>query len=346
MLGKTDAWSPALKKTGNGSVSLKAGCSITVAGTVYSFPTDTNIPLPTLSAGDDIAFWCLVDGSLAANKDYATPPAAGAFLIGGAHYAPGGNGSAAQDGGDTTPQFSEYSIWDVKYRPKCKDPRGMVCVNGSFWVDIYLLGVDHHINGTSRYNTTIATGTTKPKRSPMFGGNGVAVQNFNWWAAAEIMKSHGKGLLSYEEFIVAAFGVKENASRGNVGGGGGYTWTGPVTTGLSTTNYGTSNRDEKFTSIWGVIQATGVQWIWGRELAYGQFENNTGLGPSAYYDVAEGRGQLAQEGPRATRAGVFGGKFNNTVQSGSRCYDVADTVQDTSLSISARGRADHYCDLS
>jgi len=41
-----------------------------------------------------------------------------------------------------------------------------------------------------------------------------------------------------------------------------------VTTGLSNNNVGSSNADEKFTSKWGVVQAAGCMWTWGRDFSY------------------------------------------------------------------------------
>src|SRR5690606_32197157 len=131
----------------------------------------TAITMPSLAAGTDYAIWIKPDGSLEATADHVSPPASGSRKIGGFHYAPGGN-AAAQAGGNATPQINEYSFWDLKFRPACSDPRGMVLVAGTFWVDIYLLGVNHHTDGTSRYNVTIADGSSPPKVPTSFGGNG------------------------------------------------------------------------------------------------------------------------------------------------------------------------------
>jgi len=130
------------------------------------------------------------DATIEATADFVTPPASGARQIGGFHYAPGGN-AAAQAGGDTTPAINEYSLWDLKWRPACPDPRGMALVASMFWCDIYLTGVDHYTNGTSKNNVTIADGSSPPKIPAAFGGNGsTAYSGFTWWESAEVLRSH------------------------------------------------------------------------------------------------------------------------------------------------------------
>ena len=44
--------------------------------------------------------------------------------------------------------INEFSIWDVKFRPSCEDPRGMALVSGQFWADIYFTNTNHEVNGT------------------------------------------------------------------------------------------------------------------------------------------------------------------------------------------------------
>jgi hypothetical protein len=335
---KPDPRAPAFEISGS-SIRLKAGSLITIDGNDYEYSTAESVSLPTLTAGEDYRiFGSKDDGTLYAIDYNTAPDNAEDRLLGGFHFAPGGNATAFDTGGNTTPAINPYSIWDEKFRPSCADPRGMAFI-GSFWCDIYLLNTNSELWGTSRNNKPIANGTNKPLRPSMFGGNGAAVTNMHWWAAAEIMHAHGKQLLSYGEFCAAAFGVRENRSRGNA----------PTTSGLATTNTGSAYPDHHFTSARGLIQATGTHWIWGRDFMYGQFDGNYGIGvvnptiDPKYHNITEGRGQFAQEDERATRGALFGGKFNNTVESGSRCLDWADALQETSLSISARGRADHVC---
>jgi hypothetical protein len=149
-------------------------------------------------------------------------------------------------GGDTTPAINSYSLWDLKWRPSCADPRGMALVAGRFWADIYLCGVDHYANGTSRYNVQIADGASPPKVPIALDGNGTTTYTtFTWYEAFAVLQSAGKRLLTYGEFTLAAAGTTEAVSRGSD----------PASTILVAA----------YTSKWGVMLASGNMWVWGDE---------------------------------------------------------------------------------
>ncbi len=327
---KADPASVAFTRTGNGTVSLKAGTVIELGGLLYPFPSATAVAMPTLTAGTDYAIYLCNDGSLRADASFTAPTGfdtATSRRIGGFHYAAGGN-AAGTSGGNTTPQINEYSLWDLRWRPACPDPRGMALVAGAFWCDIYLCGVNHHADGTSRNNASIADGSAPPKIPAAFGGNGsAAYSTFNWWQAAEVMTSHGKQLLSYAEFAAAAYGATESQSRGND----------PVTTGLGTTNSGSTNADEEQTSRWGIIQATGTQWTWGRNSSYRPDGANLGWN---WRNVAGGRGQLNIYNDSGLVYVLLGGHWGSA-GSGSRAssWDAYPWV--SGGDIAARGCAGH-----
>lgn len=308
---------------------------VSVAGLLRKFVSGTAVQMPTLTAGTDYAIYACNDGTLRADASFAAATgfdAATSRQIGGFHYAPGSN-AAARAGGDTTPQINPYSIWDLRFRPSCPDPRGMALVAGRFWCDIYLLGVDHHINGTSRGAATIADGSSPPKVPTLFGGDGSATYgNLTWFSAMEVMKAAGKDLLDYAEFAAATYGATEGTGRGND----------PVTTGLGTTNAGSSNADQKFTSKWGVVQASGCLWVWGRDLiskiggadyaaaiAFG-WKNNTGS-----------RGQMYLQGSEGIAAALLGGSWGLGASCGSRASDWFNAAWNSLHNIGARGRGDH-----
>lgn len=308
---KADPYAVAFTKTGNGTVSIKAGTIVEVDGRIYTFASATAVTMPGLTAGTDYAIWILPDGSLEATTDFSTPPLPGARRLGGFHYAPGGNATAYNSGGNTTPQINEFSLWDIKFRPSCPDPRGMALVANSFWCDIYLLGVNHHNDGTSKYNVTIADGSSPPKVPTMFGGNGsTTYSSLNWWEAAEVMQSHGKELLSYAEFAAAMYGTKEAQSGG----------TDPVTTILRA----------DYTSIWGIMLATGNMHQWGREFggdhAASSWDANTG-----------GRGSTHT----LSNAARFGGYWDNDAGAGSRASSWSNLPAHSGSGVGARGRSDH-----
>lgn len=338
-IAKLDPFSVAFIASEPSSLSVKPGLRVQLGGGVVLEVTSyMTVSLPTLAGGSDYAIWVSALG-FEASASFDTPPVPGAEVIGGFHYSPGGNATDVDTGGNTVPQINPYSLWDINFRPRCPDARGMALVAGRFWCDIYLLGIDHVKNGTSRCGVQIADGGSPPVRPLMFGGNGVARSALDWWGANEIMSSHGKRLLSYEEACSAFLGSREGLPRGND----------PVTTGLATTNTATNAHDYMMTSKWGIIQATGCQWVWGRETGYsvgeGPYNGTTYTQPIApgFYGVTGGRGVLIQDTQTATRGALMGGKWNNSDgQPGSRCLDLADGLQLTSISISARGSADHW----
>jgi len=308
---KADPASVAFTKTAAGAASIKAGTKCDVAGTLVQFASDTAITMPTLTAGTDYAIWLKDDATIQASSSYTSAPGAGNWRkIGGFHYAPGGN-AAAQAGGDTTPAINAYSLWDLKFRPACPDPRGMTLVADSFWTDIYLLGVDHLTNNTSKYNVTIADGSNPPKIPTKFGGNGSTVYStLNWWKAGEVLQSWGKRMPSYDEFAALAYGTTEATSGG----------TDPVSTILR----------NAYTSKWGVMLATGNLWVWGAEFGGG----------------AAAAGWVANTGGRGStykmeNAVLFGGNWGDTSSSGSRASAWSHSPSNSSDSIGARGVCDH-----
>lgn len=322
---KADAASAAFTKTGAGTMEIKAGTIVELAGLLHVFSSNASVVMPTLAAGTDYAIYICNDGTVRADVNFSAPSGYSTSTsrrIGGFHYAPGGN-AATTAGGNTTPAINEYSIWDLKWRPACEDPRGMTLIAGGFWCDIYLLGVNHHADGTSRNDVTIADGSSPPKIPAAFGGDGsTAYSTLNWWEAAEVMQSHGKQLLSYAEFAAAAYGATEAQARGND----------PVTTGLSTTNSGSSNADEEQTSKWGLIQATGCMWVWGRDFGGDHLA-------ASYTANTGGRGSTHT----LSNAALFGGAWNSGANAGSRASFWNGAPTFSNGSVGALGRSDHMC---
>ena len=234
-LVKPDPHSPALKVTGRDSLVIKAG-------TVFAgraFAEDTAVRHAGLIPGADYAVR-LADGEWGAEHLAGIPT--GDDLLGGFHFAPGGN-AAARAGGDDIPAINPFSLWDIAFRPACPDPRGMAFIAGAakpFWCDIYLTGVDHLAAGTSRFGVAIADGDDLPRDA-----KGRKVKRFDYETAVAVMAAHGKGLLSLEEFFAAAHGVTEQSAAERD----------PKITGL----------DAERTSRFGLMQATGNLWIWGHD---------------------------------------------------------------------------------
>jgi hypothetical protein len=106
-----------------------------------------------------------------------------------------------------------------------------------------------------------------------------------------VLASHGKGVLSLEEFFAAAYGVTEKTAAGD----------NPKTTGL----------DAPRTSRFGLMQATGNMWVWGRS-----------------NDVQP-------------RASLFGGSWLGGDSAGSRYAYLGCWPGLSSGDLGARGRSDH-----
>ncbi len=307
---KADSSAVAFTKTGNGTASVKAGTLVDVGGKMIAFAADTAITMPTLTAGNDYAIWVNPDASIQATSSFTSPPVTGSRKIGGFHYAPGGH-SGSSGGGNSTPQINAYSMWDLKFRPACPDPRGMALVADGFWSDIYLLGVDHLTNGTSKYNVTIADGSSPPKIPTKFGGNGSnAYGSLTWWEATEVLRHHGKRAPTYSEFAALAYGTTEASSIG--------------------TDPGSTTWNATYISKWGMAQSSGNLWIWGDEFGGGAaaagWTANTG-----------GRGSTYQ----MENAVLFGGYWDDTSISGSRCSGWTSSPANSSNNIGARGVCDH-----
>lgn len=308
---KADPTAVAFTKTAAGTASVKAGTYVFIGATLVSFAVATAITMPTLTSGTDYAIWAKDDGTVQATTNFSAAPGAGNYRkIGGFHYAPGGH-SGSPGGGNSTPQINEYSFWDLNFRPACQDPRGMTLVANDFWADIYLLGVDWLTNGTSKYNVTIADGSSPPKIPTKFGGNGTsAYGSLNWWEAGEVLRSWGKRMPTYSEFAALAYGTTEASSIG--------------------TDQGSTVWNAAYLSKWGCNQASGVMWQWGDEFGGGAaaagWTANTG-----------GRGSTYQ----MENAVIFGGNWDITSNSGSRASGWVNSPANSSDSFGARGVCDH-----
>ena len=200
---------------------------------------------------------------------------------------------------------------DLKWRPACPDPRGMTLVAGGFWADIYLTGVDAITNGSSKYNVTMADGSSPPKVPTMFGGNGSTTYgSYTWFEAMELATAFGKKCPTQMEFMSLAYGTTEASSVGSD----------QVSTTLNAA----------YTSKWGVMQSAGVLYVWARDRG----------GPAAaasWNANTDGRGSEYN----APNAGLLGGTWSAGSNSGSRCSDWNLSASASNLNIGSRFVCDH-----
>jgi len=310
---KADPHLPAFVKTGGATLSIRAQTRIEIAGAWVEFLVDTAVTMPALVAGTDYAIWCSPAGALQATADPfnapATPPVAGARRIGGFHFglvAPGttpAGGSFAttgftNQGGsmiwtqaavDRIAGINEFSIWDLAWRCKGQQ-RGMVLdPQTEVWHAIYFCSTNHILNGVSRFNTDVASGTVLPRIPLAYGGDGTLnYGRLSQYECEEIAASFGLRLPNVDEFRSAMFGVNEAQSLG------GALSTIPLTA-----------RQPSFTSRLGIEQATGHQWIFAR--------GNSAAGGSAWI-AGPNRGD-AFGNPWVV---LLGGNRSSAANSGSR----------------------------
>ena len=310
---KADPTVVLFTKTGAGTAETQTDLYADVNGSTLLIASGTSVTMPSLTAGTDYAIWLETDGDVVATTNHTSPPTTGARKIGGFHYAPGGNATGTS-GGNTTAQINEYSFWDLKFRPACSDPRGMTLVAGGFWADIYLTGVDAITNGSSKYNVTIADGSSPPKVPTLFGGNGSTTYgSYTWFEAMELATAFGKRCPTQQEFMALAYGTTEASSRGSD----------PGTTQMSAT-------DDNFTSKWGCIQSTGCLYVWARDRG----------GPYAgasWNANTDGRGSEYN----APNAALFGGNWAAASNAGSRSSNWSDAASGSAGRIGSRFVCDH-----
>lgn len=307
---KTNPNIPAFTKTGNFAISTSQVFYAEVGGLILTIGAGVVVSMPSATVGKDYAIWLKTDGTLQATDNFVTPPTTNARKIGGFHYAAGGN-AAAQAGGDSAPQINEYSIYDNNYRPACADPRGMTCVAGTFWSDIYLLNNNPDVYGTSSYGRPIAGGGTPPVIPSALGGNGSTTYgSLTWFEAMSIAAVYGKSAFTQSEFMAATFGVTEGTSRGSD----------PAITGL----------DAPRTSKWGVMQATGNLWVWSADRG-GSYST------SGWNANTEGFGSEYN----APNASLLGANWSHGFNAGSRSSSWSSSASDSYDDISVRLRGDH-----
>lgn len=312
---------PLFTKTAATTISVVAGAVLN--GTVYASATAVTMGAHTNNT--DMAIWQNPStGALVSDASYTTAPAGatGGSIVGGYHYIPSGRPTAFNNGSPTAAaEILEYSIWDLTWRPECPDPRGMTCVDGRFWCDLYLCsstsyaGTDFSAVPSSKIGLTIADNSSPPLIPGFYGGNGSTAYTLtsgnnpgSWYNFAEVAHSFGKRLMFSWEFQAAAFGAPEAGSRGSDPGT--VIW----------------ERESK----WGLAQATGTLWTWAIE--------RVGIYTSGTNTNTGGRGTEFADAPRAL---ILGGDWSLGADSGSRGAAWTDVPSAGVLVIGARFAAGH-----
>ncbi|MBJ7536944.1 phage tail-collar fiber domain-containing protein [Marinomonas transparens] len=292
-----------------GTLKTVADLGVAIDGNFYSYDEGTGLVLPeSMSLGTDYAIYATPDG-LVVSANFTVPDGYTALTsrrVGGFHY---------QDG-----VINEYSIYDVKYKPGVRDPRGMVRSPLGIWGDIYLLNTSPDINGTSAYNVTIADGSSPPKVPVIWGGDGTAqYDDFSQYTAARMLAAYGKRLPSSHEFEQLAFGSVAGYAVG----------TDPVTTKF----------DASAKSMIGCEQVSGHMWQWGSE----RWDRGNGSSGYAWYGAdTNGEGQVYTADSSGVGASLFGGYWVESGNAGSRASSWTNEPWYSYHYIAARGVCDHF----
>ena len=157
----------------------------------------------------------------------------------------------------------------------------------------------------------MADGSSPPKIPTMFGGNGSTTYgSYTWFEAMELATSFGKRCPTQQEFMSAMYGTTEASSVGS--------------------DQGSTILNAAYTSKWGVVQSTGVLYIWARDRG-GPFAG------ASWNANTEGRGSEYN----APNAAILGGNWNDTSNSGSRCSNWNIAASDSVNVIGSRFCCDH-----
>lgn len=332
---KSDSGSVVFTKTGAGTATIKAGTIVTAKVFVFTFSADTSIVMPTLDAGTDYSIYVCDDGTVRADASFSAPAGyttANSRKIGGFHYglvapattvaggsfATTGNGMIWTQGDvDDIAGINKYSFWDLKFR--CVgEQRGMAFdPYVRAWAAIYFCSSNHIVNGISRYNTDVTSGSAalRPRIPLVYGGNGTTVYaNGDWWTLNDVAASFGLRMPTEREFASAAYGVTEAQSLGG-----------------SEVTIPSTARQAGYTSRIGLEQASGHLWAWGADTGnYGE--------TYSWQNVTGGRGN--RYASQSTRV-ILGGTRTDTVNSGSRATDWTAYPQFSAWACGLRAFGDH-----
>ena len=192
-LVKVDYNKACMQVVNDKEFAILAGTQVVFDDKTVTFEKDTVVKIPRPKKGSDYQVVVTKSGKVVVNKDNdLASDTSDSLLIGGFHYAPGGNADDKRQGGDENPQINPCSIWDLAWRPMASDPRSMTLIENEFWCDIYPMTED----GKNTYGEKVRT-------------------NIDWWETNETIANQGKRCPSEEQFQKLAFGTTENKSSGN-----------------------------------------------------------------------------------------------------------------------------------
>ena len=213
------------------------------------------------------------------------------------------------------------SVWDLKNRPKCS-PEGMVKV-GHIWVDIYMASAAESItfeNGTGGLHVASGRLQSKYGQVPVSGTEGL-----NWYGFNELAARSGKRLLTYGEWIKAAYGNPQGLDSADT-----YGWTKTTNNARARTGCQVNNSTGTYDpttgikpaaiSAYNIVDAVGNLYEWLDELS-----NRHDSTSWAWQDVlGSGKGQAYLPNSTGLVAYIAGANWHEGVRAGPRAVTVGD----------------------
>ncbi|MEJ5227173.1 hypothetical protein [Thermodesulfovibrio sp.] len=316
-------------------VSLKANTIIPLKSgatwKVYHYPQDveiTDLDAGSFTLGMNYYVYLCDDGSdnglliISANSTAPvgyTPD--NSRKIGGFHFGRRRNSLTVSD--VTNNVVVPNSVWDLVHRPRCS-PEGMAYIGGGVWVDIYLASVDEPITFSAGNGSPIVTGTVKSAFNaiPLTGTEGLNGYNF-----IELAYRSGKRLLTYAEWLRAAYGSPQGNDSNNTNAWSATTNTGRTYTG--SVPYAIS--------LMNIVDCVGNVYEWLDEFSIRQDSTSWNWrNPMSGQNV----GQLYLPHDCGITQFITGGRWDYGARCGSRCVHPDNWPWHVSVGICARCACD------
>lgn len=298
---------------------------------VYEFNQDVNITTldtGSFQFGKDYYVYLCDDGSanglLLISANSTAPSgytASNSRKIGGFHYGRKRNSIIPSD--ITNNVVVPNSVWDICHTPRCS-PEGMAYIGAGTWVDIYLVSVNESITFSAGSGSPLVSGTGKSTYNsiPLTG-----TEDLNGYNFIELAYRSGKRLLTYAEWLRAAYGSPQGNNTDNVNA-----WTATSNTQRQVTGY-----VERAISLLNVIDCVGNVWEWLDEFSIRQDTTSWGWrNPMS----GQGVGQLCLPHDYGLPQFVCGGPWDSGAYCGARAVSLSSYPWSVSPLIGSRFACD------
>lgn len=320
--------SPYVSDANNTTVIIPAGLEVNIGNYAFVTQSDSQVDIAlagtaSARAGKDVYIYACRPSNVesgipvfVASMNSTTPigyNATNSRKIGGVHCLCADVGTidghplSGYVAGDVLPA----SLWDLRHRP-VSAPEGMVYIEPlDLWADIYLNSWDGE-KVVSEYGAVIADGDSS--------------RSYHWWRWAEEFNLLKKRLPHRWEFREIADGSPEAV---NITGS-----ADPNTTGGHT-----ATNSQRIISKYGCEDCTGVLWQRGSDLTTHGTTNNKWDDYSYTSSIVPPETNRGAEHHATTYAALFGGRWNNGSNCGSRSVAWGYSIVSLDSGSSARGVA-------